>query len=100
MSEEENIQAKGRVLADYLQAKDHHATLQAEARRVALVLQKITDFLRTGGDGSGETGGPLEDILSVKIAALVKDLQDARRHKDQLTETLITMGIPLQPRQP
>jgi hypothetical protein len=86
MSQDDLIRADGRTLQDYKQCCLRLQTLEAEADRQVLLLEKVCEFLRNDQDRFA-TGG-LEEALSEKLIALMNDLRETRQRKKTLKKYL------------
>jgi hypothetical protein len=99
MSENDLIYSKGKALDEYQKCRDRLGVLQADAKRFAVVLDKVIVFLRGGKQDSESLALGIivgsDDVLSEKLKTLLNDLRETRQEYANLRCSLIDMGVDL-----
>ncbi len=96
MSSDEQQQIYGRIMSEYLQAKQTLVALQSEATKIAEILASVRQSLTEPLFATGNFESQLENFpTSEKIKALVDEIRKYREKKSEAEKQLRELGFPV-----
>lgn len=94
MSENEELEARGRIVTDYMEAKARLAALESEMRRTGEHLQRVGDFISQGAVHIKTFDSEIASIPTAeKLRRLADEFKQVRDKRDAAQNAMKQLGI-------